>query len=84
MLLHGVVLVVDHSDVIAIFERTVVIERGKAGEIWPDRCLADPPVEVHDIGMIFLHEFRAPCEPVVGPCRRDVSEVIVERECPSW
>ena len=54
--LHGVVLVVDDADMVAILERRVVVERGKAGEIRPDRRLADPPIEVHDVGMIILDD----------------------------
>src|SRR5208283_139653 len=66
-LLHGKALVVDHSDMITIFQGAVVIERGNAREIRPDRVLPDPPIEVHDIGMVFLNEFSGPRKPVVGP-----------------
>jgi hypothetical protein len=57
MFLQGIVLVIDHADVITKFQRAVVVERGKASEIWPNRRLADPPIEINDIRMVFLHEF---------------------------
>ena len=82
VLLHRVVLVVDHSDVISILQGTVVVKRGKAREIWPDGRLPDPPVEVHDVGMISVDQFRAPREPIVSPCRGNVGEVAVERSAP--
>src|SRR6516162_2732462 len=52
---HGVVLVVDHSDASTIIQGTVVIVSSKAREIRTDRRLADPPVEVHDVGTVFPH-----------------------------
>ena len=67
MLVHGIVLVVDHSDVISVLERTVVVESRKAGEIRTDRGLPDPPVEVHDVGVIFLDQLRAPRQPIICP-----------------
>ena len=82
VLLHSEVLIVDDSDVIPILQGTVVIERSKAGEIRPDRCLADPPVEVDDIGMIFLDEFGAPSKPVIGPRRRNIGEIIADGSAP--
>ena len=82
MLLHGVVLVIDDADVIAILQRAVVVERRKARQIRPDRCLPDPPVEVHDVGMVFLDEFGRPRQPVVRPGGRDISEIVVERAVP--
>src|SRR5215472_2443626 len=54
---HGVVLVIDHSDAITMIRATVVILGSKAREIRTDRWLAYPPVEVHDFGTVFLHEF---------------------------
>src|ERR1035438_65328 len=90
VLLHGVVLIIDysnvitilkpnvpvkHTNVITILQGTVVIKRGKAREVRPDRCLADPPVEVDEIGMIFLDEFGAPSKPVVGPRRRNIGKI---------
>src|SRR5689334_4252341 len=77
--LHGIVLIIDYSDVVTVLERTVVVKGGELGEIWPYQSLSDPPIEVDNVGMIFLHNFRTAREPVVGPCRRDVSEVIVKR-----
>ena len=59
MLLHRVVFVVNHANVVAIFQRAVVIERSEPREILPDRRLPDPPVEIHDIGMVFLDQFTA-------------------------
>src|SRR5579872_60665 len=79
---HGIVFVIDHSNVITVLQRTVVVKGGEPGEIWPDRSLSDPPIEVDNVGMIFLHKFRAAREPVVGPCRRDVSEIIIKRDAP--
>src|SRR5205814_1192929 len=58
VILHGIVLEVDYSNVISIFQRTVVVEGGEASEIRTDRSLADPPVEVHDVRMVFLYQFR--------------------------
>jgi len=83
VLLHSVVLVVDDSDVIAVLQGTVVIERSKACEIRPDRSPADPPVEVHDIRVIFLDEFGAPSGPVIGTRRLNIGEIIADWSRPS-
>ena len=83
MVLHGVILVVDDSDMITIFQRAVVVERGKAREVWPDRRLPDPPVEVHDVRMILFNQFRRPRQPIVGPRRRNISEIIIEGGSPT-
>ncbi len=69
-------------DRVTPYQGRVVIERCKAGEIRPDRCLPDPPVEVHDVGMIFLDEFGAPSKPVVGPRRRNIGEIIADGSSP--
>ena len=83
MLLHRVIFVVNHSNVVAIFQRPVVIERSEPRETCPDRRLPDPPVEIHDIGMVFLDQFRGPHQPIVGPRGGNISEIIVER-CARW
>src|SRR6516225_10562546 len=76
---HGIVLVIDHSDAITMIQSTIVIVSSKAREIRTDRRLADPPVEVHDVGTVFLHEFDGSREPIVGPRGGNVSEVVTER-----
>src|SRR5580698_6032881 len=54
VLLHGIVLVIDDAYVVAMMERVVVIEGRKLSEVIPQPRLADPPVEVHNVRMIFL------------------------------
>src|SRR5450755_2502831 len=81
-LLYGIVLVVDHSNMITVLERTVVVERSKAREVRAERRLPNPPIKVHDIRMIFRHQFRGPRQPIVGPCGGDVSEIIVDGSAP--
>src|SRR5664279_1142149 len=82
MLLYGIVLVVDHPNIITVLERAVVIERGKAREVRAERRLPNPPVKVHDIWMIFRHQFGGPRQPIVGPSGGDVSEIIVDGSAP--
>ena len=62
--LHSVVLVIDDPNMVAIFERSVVVERGEASQVCAHGRLADPPVEVHDVGMIFLDDFGGASQPV--------------------
>src|SRR5271157_5361716 len=82
MLLYGIVLVVDHSNVITVLERAVVIKRSKAREVRAERRLPNPPIKAHDIRMIFRHQFRGPRQPIVGPSGGDVSEIIVDGSAP--
>src|ERR1700719_2958323 len=68
-LLHRVVFVVDDSDMVAVFQRAVVIERSEACEIRRDRSLSNPPVEVDAIRAVFLNQFTAARKPIVSPGR---------------
>src|SRR3984893_2777482 len=72
VLLDGPVFVVDDANVVAVFERGVVVERRKAGQVRTDGRLADPPVEVHDVGMVLLNDLERASEPVVCPGGGDV------------
>ena len=67
---------------VPVFQGTVVVERGKAGEVGADRSLPDPPVEEDDIGMIFLHQFRAARQPVVRPGGRNIGEIVSDGIAP--
>ena len=67
MFLQGVVLVIDDADVIAVFERAVVVKRGKACEVGANGGLADPPIEIKDVRMIFFDKFGGACQPIIGP-----------------
>src|ERR1017187_1155202 len=81
-LLNGIVLIVNHSNMIAVLQRTVVIERGKARKIRAEPRLPNPPIKVHNIRMIFGHQFRGPRQPIVGPSGGHVSEIIVDGSAP--
>jgi ABC-type uncharacterized transport system ATPase subunit len=41
VLLHGIVFVIDHSNVITVLQRTVVVKGGELGEIRADRSLPE-------------------------------------------
>ena len=79
MFLHGVVLIVNDADSVSVRERRVVVKRSKASEGSADRRLPDPPVKIHYVRMILLHDFGGAGEPVIGPRLGDVSEVVAER-----
>jgi hypothetical protein len=78
MFIHGVIFAIDHANVIAIFERTIVVESGKAGQIRTDGSLANPPIEINDVRVILFDEFRATSEPIVSLSVGDVSEVSIK------
>lgn len=63
-LLHSVELVVDDTDR-SVLLRLVVVEGRELCQVWPDGGLSDPPVEVHDVGMILFDDLRGTCEPVI-------------------
>src|SRR4051812_28724773 len=48
--LHGIVLIIDYSDVVTVLQRTVVVKGGELGETWPYQSLSDPPIEVDNVG----------------------------------
>src|SRR6266478_4154231 len=66
--LESVVFVIDHPDVVAVLKRGVVVEGGETGEVGTNVRLADPPVEIHDIGVNGAADSEK--EIVLDPVRR--------------
>src|SRR5450631_1869882 len=62
-----------------VFEGSIVVERSKSCEVFTDARLADPPVEIHDVGMILLHDLGGAGKPVIGPSVGDKGKVIGKR-----
>ncbi len=78
MLFHGVELVIDHTDG-AAGRSIVVIERGELHEVPANRRLADPPIEIEDVGLVFRHDFRIAGQPIVQIGIADVGPVGQQR-----
>src|ERR1035441_9253058 len=64
-ILREVMFLVGKHHALASAGSRVVIVGGKALKIRLKGRLPDPPVEIHEVGMIFIDEFRTAGEPVV-------------------
>src|SRR6478672_3480642 len=77
MLWKGIVLVVDDANATSL-ERVVVI---KSRKLPKERCkvrVPDPPIEPHDVGMVFLHDLCIASQPVARILCAQVG-VIIQR-----
>lgn len=54
MLRHCEFLVINNAYMIAVFERGVVVERSETAQAGANGRLADPPIEVNHVRMVFL------------------------------
>ena len=70
-----VILDVDHARN-SVRRAKVVIERRESRHVAPIVRLPRPPIEVHDLGVIFLHDLCRARQPVVGIFRADVCPVV--------
>src|SRR6185312_17260 len=78
MLLHRIVFVINDAGG-AMLQGFIIVSSGEAGQIGPIHWLADPPIEPHDVGMIFLYDFGAPGEPIAGVFRAEIGPVSQKR-----
>src|SRR6267378_3532385 len=76
LLLHGEILVVDDADAGTVLKRGVVVEGGEARQVFADRGLTDPPIEIDDLRLVLQDDFSRAREPVVGPFMRHESESV--------
>ena len=60
----------------AVFCGVVVVEGGETRDIGTIVGLANPPIEIHDVGFVFLDDFRGASEPVVGIFGADVGPIV--------
>src|SRR5205809_218140 len=70
-----VILDVDHARN-SVRRAKVVMERRKSRNVAPIVRLARPPVEVHHLGMIFLHNLGHARQPIIGVLRANVCPVV--------
>src|SRR5450631_333889 len=64
---------------IAVGQRFVVVEGLKFGELIAQPGLPNPPVEVHDVGMILLDNLGRTSKPIIAVGIGQVGEVVRER-----
>src|ERR1700722_4381262 len=76
MLLERVVLVVDDRSPSVL--RLVVIERSKLSQPISERGLGDPPIEINEVGMIFVYDLGRAGQPIVQKLRRNIRTVLID------
>ena len=70
---------VEERDRLMLRRAVVVVVGGEARKMRAEVRLADPPVEVDEVGMVALDDLRRTREPVIHEGRRDIGEIVAQQ-----